>query len=384
MNNRLDNLDGLRGVAAVIVVVFHVMSALSPWLVPDQQNGAEWVAYTPIAVLWNGSFAVSVFFVLSGFVVTHATLRKSDPLWIDVPIRYLRIAIPATFSTLFAWTILSIIPNATTELGSVVSSRWLQWTHQGAIPGPEFAIYEGMIGIFLTGGSSFNNVLWTMRPELIGSFACFAICLFRNPQARLCATAVFAIAALLTKQFQYECFVLGIFLREAWAAGRLPSAFPILALMLGLVVGSQSGDAATRLNLEWLPKVFRPGNKNGLLYPMAAALVVYGCMRSDLLTRALSGRIGRFLGAISFPLYLIHVPVIYTFLASAFVLFYSEPMSIILLLITFFSSLLVLSYLFERFVERPFLRTLGKLRRKMRNLRSTNLQSHTGVAKPPT
>lgn len=65
MKERLYHLDGLRGVAAVVVVLFHVMSALVPWLVPDQQKGAAWISYSPIAVLWNGTFAVSVFSCLA-------------------------------------------------------------------------------------------------------------------------------------------------------------------------------------------------------------------------------------------------------------------------------------------------------------------------------
>ena len=154
MSHRLDHLDGLRGVAAVAVVIFHLMSALMPWLVAEQQPGAHWLAYTPFAVLWNGTFAVSVFFVLSGFVVTNATLRKSDPIWIDVVIRYLRLAIPATASTLVAWLLLSLFPTSATDLAALTGSRWLGWTYQETIPGPAAAIYNGMAGIFLTGGSS--------------------------------------------------------------------------------------------------------------------------------------------------------------------------------------------------------------------------------------
>lgn len=371
MKERLDHFDGLRGVAALIVVVFHGMSALVPWLVPDQQDVAVWIAYTPIAVLWNGNFAVSVFFVLSGFVVTNATIRKSDPLWVDLSIRYLRLAVPATLSALLGWALLNTLPNAATELSHITGSRWLQWTYQGEIPNFLSAVYNGLVDIFLTGGSYFNNVLWTMRPELFGSIACFAICKLRDSHARLIAATVFAVAAMLSQRFEYECFVCGIYLREAWASNRLPSAFPVSFLLIGLIVGSLSGDAASVLGLEWLPSVLRPSGKGGLLYPIAATFVVYGSMRSAAAINLLSGKTASFLGLVSFPLYLIHVPVIYTLLAKGYILNHSDYRGVLLFLIFSLFILLAVSYCAAIYIEKPFLHYLGRLRHFLKQLGDT-------------
>jgi len=368
VSQRLDHLDGLRGVAAVAVVIFHLMSALVPWLVAEQQPGAHWLAYTPFAVLWNGTFAVSVFFVLSGFVVTNATLRKSDPIWIDVGIRYLRLAIPATASTLVAWLLLSLFPTSATDLAALTGSRWLGWTYQETIPGPAAAIYNGMAGIFLTGGSFFNNVLWTMRPELLGSILCFAACAFTSSRSRLAIAIGSAVIFIALRRYDYVCFPLGIVLREAWAAGRLPSALPISALLLGMLIGSQSGDAARQLGLDWLPEPLNPEKKGGLLYPLGALLVVYGCLRSALLVTWLSGRSGRFLGAISFPLYLIHVPLIYTVVAEAALRAGRHAPLLACLVAGSLLLMVAIAYAAERWLERPFLGLLGRLRRRLRTI----------------
>ncbi|HEY6879265.1 MAG TPA: acyltransferase [Polyangiales bacterium] len=369
VRERLEHLDGLRGVAAFVVVVFHFMSALTPWLVPDQQPRAAPIAYTPLAVLWNGPFAVSVFFVLSGFVVTNATLRKSDVIWIDVVIRYLRLAIPATISTLVAALLLRLFPHAAAALMQITGSRWLAWTFQGTIPSWENAVYSGMVDIFVSGGSYFNNVLWTLRPEFIGSLACYVICLCEGARARLLATAAFALLALLAGRLEYECFVLGIVLREAWVSGRLPSRLPVVALLCGLLIGSQSGDAAEHLGLGWLPAMLAPGNKKGLLYPIAAALVVYGCMRSRSVARVLSSRVGGFLGQVSFPLYLLHVPWIYTVVSAVAARHYQERGLMFALVVASFGFLLGAAKLVDAYLERPFLRFLGRLRDLLRGLR---------------
>ena len=88
---RLAALDGLRGIAALVVVCFHFAAAFLPSLIPDQTDHPCWVADTPIGILFNGPFSVSIFFVLSGFVIAQAAARRRDPIYINIPLRYLRL-----------------------------------------------------------------------------------------------------------------------------------------------------------------------------------------------------------------------------------------------------------------------------------------------------
>ncbi|WP_167376111.1 acyltransferase family protein [Methylobacterium tarhaniae] len=368
--DRLSHLDGLRGFAALSVVLFHFMSALVPFLVPEQQGNAAWISYSPIAVLWNGTFAVSVFFVLSGFVLTNASQRKSDPLWVNVVIRYLRLAVPALLSTIFGWILLNILPTQASALHEITHSRWLLWTYQGDIPNFLIAIYSGAIEIFSRGGSYFNNVLWTMRPELFGSILCFIVCLCKNARNRIIISSIFFIIIFISKKYEYESFIIGIYLREAWIARQLTSKFATLAMMIGLIIGSQSGDSADKLGLDWLPEFLAVGTKNSMLYPMAAGLVVYGCIVSTTAAYALSGKLGSFLGSISFPLYLIHVPIIYTIFSYLYLLTFDSKIYQFLVFTFVFAAMIFLAYTAEVFVERPFLRKLGKLRHMLNDMNS--------------
>jgi peptidoglycan/LPS O-acetylase OafA/YrhL len=67
---RLDYLDSLRGLAAFSVVIYHFIC----W------HWADRVAANVGSMFFNGSDAVSFFFVLSGFVLSYKYFRKKDDI----------------------------------------------------------------------------------------------------------------------------------------------------------------------------------------------------------------------------------------------------------------------------------------------------------------
>src|SRR3954452_14928711 len=95
----LVELEALRGIAAIIVLVHHFMLGFTPrfhgLLYPDQPLS---LLGTPVFALINGSAAVVIFFVLSGFVLTVG-LFKSRSLrgaLISTVKRWPRLAITVT------------------------------------------------------------------------------------------------------------------------------------------------------------------------------------------------------------------------------------------------------------------------------------------------
>ncbi len=86
---RLKFLDGLRGWGAVIVLLYHVFSDGLP---VDAVIGGQLKYYVP----FNGTLAVLVFFVVSGFSLSVRYLAEGDiQSWLKIAAgRYLRLAIP--------------------------------------------------------------------------------------------------------------------------------------------------------------------------------------------------------------------------------------------------------------------------------------------------
>ena len=71
---RLDGLDGLRGIASLIVVFRHTSNAIAMPMELRRQ-----ILESPLAILLNAQGAVQLFFVLSGFVLTASIERA--PGW---------------------------------------------------------------------------------------------------------------------------------------------------------------------------------------------------------------------------------------------------------------------------------------------------------------
>src|SRR5688572_6272685 len=77
--NKLMELEALRGIAAAVVLLHHFLIFVAPRLhgrnFPDDPIA---LVRTPLYALVNGSAAVTVFFVLSGFVLTIRAMEQRD------------------------------------------------------------------------------------------------------------------------------------------------------------------------------------------------------------------------------------------------------------------------------------------------------------------
>jgi peptidoglycan/LPS O-acetylase OafA/YrhL len=71
--NRLDGIDLLRGLSIVFVLMNHVNMRLLEAKVPYTEGLPAQLTYT---LVWNGQFAVQMFFVISGYLITSTSIRR--------------------------------------------------------------------------------------------------------------------------------------------------------------------------------------------------------------------------------------------------------------------------------------------------------------------
>jgi peptidoglycan/LPS O-acetylase OafA/YrhL len=147
-------LDGMRGIASVIVLMNHLVLAFL---------SSDFLARTI-----NAKLAVVFFFVHSGFVLSVAPLSTDEEVATRVARRYVRLAPLVVVSCLVAWLLLLF--GQIRFSGS--SSVWLASFYQFDCD-VFYALYAGFFhSFFVVKGetvASLNPVLWTIGTELAGS-----------------------------------------------------------------------------------------------------------------------------------------------------------------------------------------------------------------------
>jgi peptidoglycan/LPS O-acetylase OafA/YrhL len=94
MTKRIDEIDSLRGLAALSVVFHHFLISL-PYIKSTSDNGLiKLITNTPLHIFWSGNEAVILFFVLSGFVLSIPLSQGNTSYRSFVIKRICRIYIP--------------------------------------------------------------------------------------------------------------------------------------------------------------------------------------------------------------------------------------------------------------------------------------------------
>lgn len=368
---RVEYLDGLRGVAALIVVIHHAVVALYPHMFFGLENGvvASWqttFAASPASILVNGSFAVYVFFALSGFVIATSADRPSSFLPGKIVARIFRLGIPASASVLLATALAATGFMFPADAAKLIGHWWLATWH------PEFSLASSLPEIsgayFWRGTSDLNPVLWTMQRELIGSVAIYIVfAALKTTNARLFACGITTLAVMVARAepYFYLCFCSGSALYLL--RGKLPSRLPTIGLAvlsIGILCGGYPFNAPPAGSFYELPSAAFKALRISPLYfwTIGASAILFGTLVSPVLQRAFSLPPCRFLGRISFGLYLVHFLVLSTFLTNAYVIFGHQSSASALVCVALYVAIsFVCAWIFTVWVDEPAQRLTKKV-----------------------
>lgn len=310
--------DGLRGVASLGVVFHHALLAFSPVSMigffpsvafPDAPDGMlDRLASLPIlSTLWNGRLAVCIFFVLSGYVLTAKFVRDSHDEQVrnQAARRYLRLGIPIFASAIFACLLWSLGTYHIDQAAYISRSAWLGSLRPIGL-GWIDAIREGVYGAMLGGQARVNPVLWTMHIEFFGSMLIFAYCLLGKGWVYLSAAMFVAIVYFAAPREwpYYSAFLIGFFIARSEAPES--KVIPSISVAIGLLVAHIPSGAGM---WYFLPVGFNDDIRFMIASVFGGAFIVYG-VRFGALRSLLHSRPAQFLGRVSFPLYLIHLPIL--------------------------------------------------------------------------
>src|SRR5262249_28493613 len=148
---RLEGLEAIRGIAALVVVLHHLAHTFWPGLLR---------AHFPWRSAFDGSFAVTLFFVLSGIVLSFAFFERPSHQTLAAAAirRYFRLTLPILTSVLLGYMLLRCGAFANGSAADAMGRAPDQWLRHFYTfkPGIGDALREGSYRAYL-GYDSFHS-----------------------------------------------------------------------------------------------------------------------------------------------------------------------------------------------------------------------------------
>lgn len=354
---RYRSLDGLRGVAAVVVVLHHAfltVPVLASAYYPRTGHiaigsGAWLLTYTPAHLIWAGSEAVFLFFILSGIVLTLPVLRSPRFCWLAYyPRRVIRLYGPVVVAAVFGLlTILLVARFDDPALGGWMNAR----------PNVYSAESIGRDATLVFGASGVISPFWSLRWEVLFSLALPLYVWATQALARTAWVSFLLVCAFLVwgsvQQGQHSyylpMFAIGTVMVTHWervtrlaaAIGRCRRGWLLLSVAAVLLtcarwelIGLGMNESAAK-SYSWVSVI-------------GVTLLVLAAAFCRPLKQFLEAPLAQWLGAVSFSLYLVHEPII---IAVRFLTVHLPPGAGIAISLPIAFTV---AALFVRLVEQPF------------------------------
>ncbi|MGC2401199.1 MAG: acyltransferase [Acidobacteriaceae bacterium] len=318
---RIVALDGLRGVAAIMVLLHHSLLMLPvfadyEWYsrVPAHLSfGKFLLLQTPLRLIWAGQERAIMFFVLSGFVLCLPWLSgKPQSFGRFILGRFCRIYPPYIAAMALA-ALASVLIG-----GHVLPKASVYFNELGWARNPDAGTLPSMLLVLTNHHSDYiNEAVWSLTWEVrvalifpllmlpilrwrnVGAVQVYAFLLLFGQAARHLLTAHPDLGEMLALGCRYTgCFVLGTAIAMnrvkigEWFASRRPM-FGWLCLTLALLIC-------------WAPWP----HFHDEIVAIGAALLIVAIIGSAKLKQWLAKNYWLWLGKQSYSLYLIHVPVV--------------------------------------------------------------------------
>ncbi|OIK15466.1 hypothetical protein BIV60_09355 [Bacillus sp. MUM 116] len=364
-NERMKELDSMRGLAATSVVLSHFLGVVPLYFVIYLSN-------SPFHIFWAGHEAVLFFFILSGFVLSLPYYNNKNQEYKNYLIkRICRLYIPYLTSVIIAVLLLILIPR-------IKAPELTGWFNGIAPPITIWQILNHLLPLGDFQSASYNFVIWSlvheMRISIFFPFLMYFVLKFDWKKV-ISFGVIISVFCLLTwyssiKFFKYDLvkfdtsylltlhyisfFMIGALLskhRKFFNSMYMRISLGFKLLILAIAILAYTFSWWFFHNVFFLHFQFIDDWVIGL----GCSIFIIFSVNSNIIKSIMLFKPIHFIGEISYSLYLIHVPVL---LSSVNILY--EKLPIGLILVSSFVFSFIAASLMYYFIEKPSIK-LGKL-----------------------
>lgn len=361
-------INGLRGIVCIMIFVYFFLRIFYPAI----HSGDGDVSHSPTGFdvslsqsvfsgFINGDYLTSIFCLLIGLTLSYQIFASEKKESIsDVMIkRYFRLALPV-----FAVSLIIYIMVKHMEYFNIDVSFATRYS----LPFGYYEDIENLGQVFMTsfitdwfkGDSTFSAGFWVLKYVLLGSFLTYILGMLSwGKNKKIIIIYVFAALIYFIIDSYFLCFVLGTIIAYIIANFEKPkfsNIIGVIMILLGYFFGGYP-TAVTPNNIysslnhlpEWITTY-------QFYHIIGAGLFVMGIYYLDIISKFFGFGVFRFMGTISYGVYLASVPLIFSLSMSMFIKFYEKSENYNSAVWTsFIISLIVLiliSFVFHHTIER--------------------------------
>jgi peptidoglycan/LPS O-acetylase OafA/YrhL len=347
----LPSLTGIRGVAALWVVFFHIQNVAAVL-------GLPWLA--GLLIVKDGFRGVDLFFLLSGFILMHVHQRDFLKIEARAVLRFAALRVVRVYP--LATVVLLLVAAMVLPLPGFIA--WFRAL------GPAYAHGFSALGFvqtallanrwFMRDFGEFNGPVWSLSVEMI-AYATFPVLALMAARAR---SEILCLAAGLAMLVVLIVFQVAIHDMTANINGRLSIVRGMTCFSAGVALyragafrpGAETGhrwgaSVALASTIALLLVLLIP--KAAVLAPLCFAGMIMGVrFGRGAIDALLSSRIAIFLGEISFALYLVHLEPLNVLLWQL-ERHRLSPGANIAALIAYVAAVIPAAFVLHKFVELP-------------------------------
>ena len=346
---RFLNLDGLRGIAILGVVAFHIFFT-HVHNFSHQFN--SFYNFSSISFLGYGSFGVNLFFLISGFIIYYS-LEKSENFKNFFLRRYFRLVPSMIFLSIFTLLFSLIYPSEPFHNFNLID----------LIPGLTFIEPRFFAQIFNINIKDIDQVFWTLYVEfkfyIISGLSFFFL---KDKKGFIIGFLyIFYITSKYLNIYFNSDFTFYLYEIGKWLGAAFFCWFATGIYLFQFLKNRKISFLLLFLFFSFISSIHQARGHDiiSFLISIIICLIVFFSFNKNFIKQILESKFLLFFGYISYPLYLIHQNLSFFIQKSFFLIFgfnYFIFYSLAAVLFIFF-----ISFLITRYYEKYFINIFTKL-----------------------
>jgi len=366
---KVEYLDSLKGLCAFIVVFHHFGNIFFPTIstgnIDQQHHWLEpFIRSSPLSIIFNGNFAVSIFFIVGGFALSYKFFSKSKALNPAGAIvkRYLRLSIPIFAAVTIAYLFMQFKLFSQIQLPPFTKTYWMVsfWQFQ-----PNFLelIKNSFWDTFFNGSNKYLIILWTMQFEFYSSILIYLSLPF--VKKTILRIIIYPILLFFSLNTYFLPFLLGVMISDYYIARKnkilvknniIQKIFALASFFVGIYLVTPSVHTRTLISDEVLRNI------------ISGFFIILAIIHSTNLKKILSIKPFQLLGKISFSIYLLHLIILCSFTSSVFLILiqhFNYVASALTSLLLSIPLIILSSYLFTTLIDTQVVKISNHLYSKL-------------------